>query len=435
MAHRAVERDETVEVLQDRRWLGAAMLLAAVIFSLVIQSVGFIHSSWMLGDIAYHRGVALTMQGGSIQGEGPFAGLLSYYAGLYPLGLAIVSELVHRKFDAVLSAASWFGTLLMPAALAVLGTRFWPRNLFAIATFVAVGTLAVPWTTDWTALWVESVLPSGSSFWPVYPRDIALALVCIAVWATTASDRRIRTIGLGVVGGLCLLFHAQLTLLVAWFLVVYAGYRVYRERSVAPLLELAVAGVIGFVVAAWWLVPRIVALGVSGVLLISDHPSRIEFSPGLVDLFVALGSAGVLAILGVIGIVVTRTRGLGVTVPAIWVLAFVPLIILSRILPTFELFSERRLWLIASIGVIAFAAWAIILAARSRPTLLVVALITVTLVLPSVAGNLATVKRVNNAVDVAWRPGAAGLARQIDERPWIASRSPPARNLRRIRCS
>ena len=47
---------------QERR-LAAGFLLVAFAWALLVGSNLFQVSSWILGDIAYHRGVAYTMQG------------------------------------------------------------------------------------------------------------------------------------------------------------------------------------------------------------------------------------------------------------------------------------------------------------------------------------------------------------------------------------
>src|SRR5258708_28974446 len=103
-----------------------AILLVAVVWSVALGSNLFQISSWIVGDIAYHRGVAYTMQGIAWQGEGPYAGLLSYYGGLYPLVLGRISGALAMPFDRVLSIASWGLAILWPLACWWLGRRIWP---------------------------------------------------------------------------------------------------------------------------------------------------------------------------------------------------------------------------------------------------------------------------------------------------------------------
>jgi hypothetical protein len=402
----------------SRQLLGLAMIGGSFAFAFVIQSVFFIRSTWMLGDIAYHRGVALTMQGAMFQGEGPYAGLISYYGGLYPLGLSIASEMTGRPFDSILSVASWFGTLLLPAALLLLGRRLWRDDLFAIGFFVALGTLAVPFTTQWNELWVESILPSGSSYWPIYPRDIALTLACVALWALTSDRRRVRTIGLGLVSGLTLLFHAQMGILLAWFLILMFGWRAARARSVEPLRELGIAAAVGLAITSWWWIPRLVAFLQSGTLLIADHASRVPFHPGPVELIGGYGSAGVLAAIGIAVLVVRRPTDSRVWIFVGWLAAFLPLVLLSRIVPALDLFTERRLWLVMSLAAIGIATCGILVMTKRMPTVVLAIVVAATVVLPAIPANQASVRRVRNAVTVGWRPGNAGMARQLELAKW-----------------
>jgi hypothetical protein len=394
------------------------MIVGSFLFAFVIQSVFFSKSNWMLADLAYHRGVAYTMQGEMFQGEGPYAGLISYYGGLYPLGLGLAAEITGRTFDSVLSVGSWFGTLLMPAALLLLGWRLWRNDLFAIGFFMSLGTLAVPFTTNWDELWVESILPSGASYWPVYPRDIALALACIALWAVLSDSRRMRTIGLGLIVGLCLLFHAQMGILLAWFLILLAGWRAIRSRQPEPLIEVAMAGGIALAVTAWWWIPRLIAFLQSGTLLIADHASRVPFNPGLLQLLIGFGCAGVLALAAIVYFAIRRPSGTQAWIFVAWIAAFLPLIALSRVVPALDLFTERRLWLVISLAVMGLATCGIVVVTKRTPAVVLAALVIVTVALPSIPANQATVRRVRNAVNVAWRPGNAGMARQLDVAKW-----------------
>ncbi len=404
-----------------RQILGLGLIAGSFLFAFVIQSVLFARSNWMLADLAYHRGVAYTMQGAAFQGEGPYEGLISYYGGLYPLVLGWASEVTGKTFDSILSVVSWFGTLIMPAAFLLLGRRLWRNDLFAVGFFVCLGTLAVPFTTNWEELWVESVLPSGASFWPIYPRDIALALACIALWAVTSDRPRVRTIGIGLIVGVCGLFHAQMAILLAWFLILFASWRAIRSRRAEPLVEVAVAGAIALAITAWWWVPRVQAFAQSGALLIADHASRVLFIAGLKELLVAYGSAGVLAVFAVVILAILRPRDSQAWIFVAWIVAFLPLVALSRIVPSLDLFSERRLWLVMSLAAIGLATCGIVIVTRRMPAAVLAAIVVFTVVLPSVPGNFATERRVKNAVSVAWRPGSAGMARQLDVVKWRAA--------------
>jgi 6-pyruvoyl-tetrahydropterin synthase-like protein len=402
----------------DRQILGLGLIVGTFLFAFVIQSAVFIRADWMLADLAYHRGVAYTMQGAMFQGEGPYAGLISYYGGLYSLGLGLASEVTGRSFDAILSVASWFGTLIIPGAFLLLGRRLWRNDLFAVGFFVALGTLAVPFTTNWEELWVESILPSGASYWPIYPRDIALALACLALWAVTSERRRVRTIGLGLIVGTCGLFHAQMAVLLAWFLILLAGWQAIRARRPDPLVEVAMAGGIALAFTAWWWIPRVQAYAESGVLLIADHASRLPFTAGPKELLIGYGCAGVLAIFGVAVLAIKRPHDSNAWIFVAWILAFLPLVALSRLVPNLDLFTERRLWLVISIAAIGLATCGMVVATRRMPAVVLAAIVLLTVALPSAPSNLASVRRVKNAVTVAWRPGSAGMARQLDVPKW-----------------
>jgi hypothetical protein len=402
----------------DRQLLGLGLIAGSFLFALVIQSVVFARSGWMLADLAYHRGVAYTMQGAAFQGEGPYEGLISYYGGLYSLGLGLASEVTGSSFDAVLSVVSWFGTLILPGAFLLLGRRLWRNDLFAVGFFVCLATLAVPFTTNWEELWVESILPSGASYWPIYPRDIALALACLALWATTSERRRVRTIGLGLIVGTCGLFHAQMAVLLAWFLILLAGWQAIRSKRPEPLIDVAMAGGIALAVSAWWWIPRVQAFAESGVLLIADHASRVPFAAGPKELLIGYGCAGVLALFGVTVLAIKRPRDSHAWIFVAWILAFLPLVAVSRIVPALDLFTERRLWLIISIAAIGLATCGIVVATKRMPAAVLAAIVILAVALPSAPANLATVRRVKNAISNAWRPGSAGMARGLDVVKW-----------------
>lgn len=345
-------------------WTPTILLAATAIFALVVLTAGFYRSNWMLGDIAYHRGVAYTMQAGLLQGEGPFAGLTTYYGGLYPLGLGLIAG--SRPFDTVLSVVSWPASLLIPMALLLLGTRLWGRDRLAIALFVFLGTIAAPLHSDRNLVWVDSVLPMGSAFWPLYPRDVALSLLIAGLWSAT-SDRRFVRVGLtGVAVGLTATLHAQMALLLSWFIVVYFVGRCFERRSVIPLVEGTAAAGIALIVSAWWWVPRVTALQAGGLLL-ADYPGREAMRLAPVSFIQAFGVIGILSIFGMALLAALWRLHRSWRIVAVWLAAFLPLILVNRAFPSIELFTERRIWLVASIGLVALAANVAVLIARALP--------------------------------------------------------------------
>ncbi len=402
------------------RWTPALLLAATTCFAIVVLTAGFYRSSWMLGDIAYHRGVAYTMQAGLLEGEGPFAGLTTYYGGLYSLGLGLVAG--SRPFDTVLSVVSWPATLLIPLALLLLGTRLWGRDRLAIAIFVLLGTVAAPLHSDRNLVWVDSVLPMGSAFWPLYPRDIALSLLIVGLWSATSNRRFVRVGLTGVAVGLIATFHAQMALLLSWFIVVYFVGRCFERRSVLPFVEGIAAAGIALLVSAWWWLPRVTAVEAGGLLL-ADYPGREAMRLGPVSFVQAFGVVGILSIFGMALLAALWREHRSWRIIAVWLAAFLPLILVNRAIPSIELFTERRIWLVASIGLVALAANATVLIARALPrragrlTLpraaaawAVVAVIVVT----SIPGTIATSRVMRGS----WVPGNLGSA-TVDAPRWL----------------
>src|SRR3954447_19274826 len=66
--------------LQGLSWrsrLGFILIFLSVAVAVGWQTGPFHRVEWSLGDLSYHCGVAYTMQGDRLQGEGPFRGLIS----------------------------------------------------------------------------------------------------------------------------------------------------------------------------------------------------------------------------------------------------------------------------------------------------------------------------------------------------------------------
>jgi hypothetical protein len=421
--------DDTMGVLRpafpqsllSHRALGIVLLVATFAAAAYLQSVQFIRAPWMLGDMAYHRGVAYTMQGGDFQGQGPYEGLITYYGGLFSMTVAILSRVTGSTFDAVVSVLSWPGALLLPGCLLLLARRIWGSDWSSIAVFVLIGTFAAPLTTDRTQLWVDGVLPSASSFWPLYPRDIAIAFLCLGLWALLSPRRRTRIVGLGLVAGAMVLVHAQISVLFAWFLLVYGIGRSATARSAAPLLELVASGLIASLLAAWWWIPRVAAYATSGGLLLADYPGRIPLRIDVPGYLVAFGSAGILAVLAAVALPRLLRWRPELRVFVAWLVALLPLILVDRLVPSADLFTERRVWLVGSIGLVGLAAGGLAYVARALPGWALPVLVAVAVVVPSAPATLATDRRVEQAASNAWTPGDAGMLWAIDVPSWNAS--------------
>jgi hypothetical protein len=397
---------------ERERWTGRALLVTAWIAALLIGSNLFQVSSWMLGDIAYHRGVAYTMQAGSLQGEGPYAGLLSYYGGLYPLVLGAFAGLFGASFDTVLSFASWGFALLWPTALLVLARRVWPEDGLAKGIFVLLGTIAAPFTHR-VLIWTDSVLASAQNAFPLYPRDVALLLLVLLAAAALGPSRRARVIGCGVILAGIVLVHLQIGLLTGWLLTVWAAWRARREGIGGPFRELVLAAAVAVVVSAWWWIPRLLAVIQARGLLLGGYPGSAELRLGPDNALVAFGVVGLLALLG-FAVLAARRPLPGRLAPfLVWIGAFVPLILVDRVVGGFDLLSERRVWLLVSIPLTVLAASvAIVLARRLSPAWGVLALVAL-IVVPALPATVATYRLVDNA----WQPGRAG-GRDFDAAVW-----------------
>jgi hypothetical protein len=389
-----------------------AILVLAIVWGAVLGSNLLQISSWIVGDIAYHRGVAYTMQGLAWQGEGPYPGLLSYYGGLYPLVFGRLAGWLALPFDTVLSVASWALSLLWPLAAWALGRRIWPGRPLTSALFVLLMVTAAPFTNR-VLLWVDSPLVSAQNSFPTYPRDLALALVLVAAACTLSASRRGRVLGTGLALGGIVLVHLQIAIVTGWILGIWAASEAIRRRSWRPLAELAAAGATGVIVSAWWWIPRVAATLESGGLLLGGYPGSPPLRIGLDNVFEAFGVIAVLALLGFSVLAARRPLPGRLAFFLAWLVACLPLVIADRLVNGSDLLSERRAWLLMSIPLTVIgAATASIVVARLRPRL-AVAFIVLVLLAPSVPGTIATVRLVRSA----WEPGHAG-GRVFDPTAW-----------------
>lgn len=389
-----------------------ALLVLSFAWAAVLGSNLLQISSWIVGDIAYHRGVAYTMQGLAWQGEGPYVGLLSYYGGLYPLVLGRITALVALPFDTVLSVASWGLALLWPLSCWWLGRRIWPERPLSVALFVVLAVTTAPFTNR-VLLWVDSPLASAQNAFPTYPRDLALMLVVLAAGAALSDRARGRVVGVGLAIGGIILIHLQIAIVTGWILAVWAFAVSARRRSLRPIVEIGAAGTIALLISAWWWLPRVAATLESGGLVLTGYPGSPPLRVGPDNVFMAFGVVAVLAILGLTVLAARRPLEGRLALPLTWLAACLPLIAIDRLLGGSDLLSERRAWLLMSIPLtILAAATASTIAGRLRSGW-AVAFLVVVLLAPSVPGTVATARLVRNA----WEPGRAG-GRIFDPKAW-----------------
>jgi hypothetical protein len=388
------------------------LLVASFVWAFADGSNFLQVSSWMVGDIAYHRGVAYTMLGVDWQGEGPFAGLLTYYGGIYPLVLGHLAAWLGTTFDTVLSVASWFLPLLWPLAWWSLGRRIWPGQRLATAVFVLLATTVAPFTNR-DLVWVDSPLASAQNTFPTYPRDIALILVVVAAACALSGSRRTRVVGTGLAVGGIILVHLQIGLLTGWLLVAWAGWRSARSRVIAPLGEVVASGVIALALSAWWWIPRVAATLKSGGLWLGGYPGTPPLRLGPDNVFMAFGVVGILALLG-FAVLATRRPLPGALTPfLVWICAFVPLVVADRLTNGFDLLSERRVWLLVSVPLTVVAAATAMLLMRKLRPIAMAGFVALVLVAPSMPGTVATWRLVRDA----WAAGHAG-GRVFDAAAW-----------------
>ena len=396
---------------QERR-LAAGLLIVSFAWALIVGSNLFQVSSWIVGDIAYHRGVALTMQGGAWQGEGPYVGLLSYYGGLYPMIFGGLAGWLGVPFDRVLSVGSWGLALLWPLACWWTGRRIWPGRPLAASLFVLLAVIAAPFTNR-ALIWVDSPLASAQNGFPVYPRDLALVCLMVALGFALSLSSRGRVLGVGVAVGGIVLVHLQIALLTAWLLVAWAIVQAVRSRSPRPFLELTGAGALALAISAWWWVPRVAATITSGGLLLGGYPGSPSLRLGPAEFVMAFGVVAIYGLLGLAVLAARRPLPGRVSLFLVWIVAFLPLVLIDRLVVGSDLVSERRIWLLVSIPLTVLAAAALTMIAARLRMATVVAVIAVLVIAPSVPGTIATVRFVREA----WAPGHAG-ERVFDASAW-----------------
>jgi hypothetical protein len=385
---------------------------ASLLFAFVVQSGLFTSSNWMLGDLAYHRGVAYTMDAGSIWGEGPYRGLISYYGGLFPLAFGLVSGWLGISFDRVLSVVSWFGGPAWVLAAFAFGRRLWPADRATRGAFVLIATVAVPFSRDETVTWVNSTLASSQAYWPLYPRDAALILLVLCAAALLSANPRRRVVLAGTLIGLEVMLHVQLAILTGWLVVAWTAWAVARGAPARRLLEVPATAGIALVLSAWWWVPRIGPTLATHGSLLADYPGGHGPHFGLDSYMTAMGPAGLLSAFGFSLLVARRFRSPASTLILVWAASLLPLIALDRVIHGLDLISERRVWLVFSIPALAAAAVAAVGAARAspRPIVAAAAVAAALAILPGTGATLGQIRSV-------WPAGQLGLM-SVDPTTW-----------------
>jgi len=395
------------------RRLARLMLIGSFAWAGLVLSGPFLLFEWIVGDIAYHRGVASTMGGAAWQGEGPFVGLLTYYGGLYPMVLGRLASALDVPFDLVLSVVSWPTALVWPVACWWLGRRVWPGQPLPVACFVLLATVTAPFTHR-VLLWVDSPLASAQNVTPLFPRDVALVLVVVALGSALDPRRSARVVGVGVTIGGMVLVHLQMALLAGFLMTILAFADAVRRRAREPILDLIAAGSLALLASAWWWIPRILATVESRGLLLGGYPGAPPLRVGPGNVFMAFGVVGVLAVMG-LAVMAARTRPFPRELAPflLCVAAVLPLVAVDRVIGGSDLVSERRLWLLLSIPLTLLAGWTAAAIIGRLPLISATLAVGLVLIAPSIPGTIATASLVRDT----WEPGRAG-GRQFDAAAW-----------------
>ncbi len=372
------------------------MLAFTGAYALFVQTLAFHRANDIHGDIAYHRGVAASMVGGDLNGQGPIHGLLSYFGGLFPMSLGYGAHAFGVSFDSFISAVSWPATLALPLALWWLGRRIWDDDLTP-ALLAFLGTVSGPIGNDPAARWVRSVLPSGANFWPVYPRDIGLVLVIVTVAIALRPPRFASTILAGATAALALGFQVQFgfyAMAAGGATIAWVSYRNPDRRT--WVLHAGILGVTGTVASVWWWWPRLQTYRESGHLLLKSFPGNTDPPLSVAGL---VGAFGLLGIFGILGLVMVARRGSkNERFFAVWFALFIPIAIGGIVLGDTGVLTGRRVLFLASLPLTVCAASAATRFARHVDLRLAVPVALIVVTVPGIV----EARWIRDRVDAAW---------------------------------
>jgi hypothetical protein len=303
----------------------------------------------------------------------------------------------------LLSIVSWFAGIGWVFATYLLARRLWPTDRLTVGAFVLLATVAVPFSTDRSAIWVDSTLASSQNYWPLFPRDVALMLMVLTAAALLEPSTGRRVVISGLLIGAMVMFHTQLAVLTGWFVGLSIGWSSLRSRQPLRLLEIAAIAAIALLVSAWWWIPRVGPTLVSGSLLLTDYPNESFQGLGLLSYLPNMGLVGALSGLGFALLVARRFRSPAATLLIVWACSVLVFLVLDWTTSAAGLITERRLWLVFSIPAMAAAAVAAteLLRLLPRPAAAAFLVAATVSLLP---GSLATFEQVRTA----WTEGQAG---------------------------
>ncbi|MGE3621312.1 MAG: hypothetical protein AB7L84_12705 [Acidimicrobiia bacterium] len=272
-------------------WPWLVLALAAV----VVSGLPGRTTDVFLGDLAYHRAVALSMSPGDLNGSGPYEGLPSYYGGLFPIAWALAGGL-GLDHEVVLSVVSWCEPALWVAAAAVLAAALWPGRRWAQLGFAGLVVGSAGIGLPHGQRWVDAPNLAGHVFWPLYPRDVAMMALMVAV----AAALRRRPVVAGVVVGLAVAVQLQVGALAGGLCLLALatsglGVRGLRRDGVVLAVAAALSSAWWWVPRAWWVARWGVDLaGYSGRADVPATPSTFARAFGIVLPVAAVGLVAVL---------------------------------------------------------------------------------------------------------------------------------------------
>jgi hypothetical protein len=396
------------------RYLPTIIAVAAVVASLAL-TIPYLGKTWLLGDLAYHRGVVLSIDAAHLFGQGPIAGVMSYYGGTYHLLLAGISAITGLSFEGAVAVLSLVWAVVWPLGLLALGRRLWHSDWLPTSVFALIATLAMPLTIAFgTRLWVESVLPSSIALWPVYPRDLAMTFGLLTVVSFLSPRRLLRTVAAGVLLAVSATSLAQIAATFAALLLAWAIWRAIRGDGPGLLVDAAAALVLAVILSAWWWLPRIEPL-LAGPALLADSPIRDPFRMGPIDFVVHFSWVGLIAVAAIAVAAVQRRAPGGHAILAIWIVILLPLLVFDRVAAGSAFAPERRTWLQLSVPIAAIAAYELVgwLRRAARPALAVA--VSALLVASSLPAAVVTV----DGLRLVWEDHRMG------GRPWPAEEWDP----------
>lgn len=317
--------------------------VALAIVATLVQGLPGHTVPFFSGDLGYHLATARTMTAGDLNGAGPYAGLPSYYGGVFPLVIALFIRL---GADATTSVAvlSWFEPVAWLLGGSYLARTLWPRSLQSQLTFCAFLLLGAGIGLSRTQQWVDAPNISGQVYWPLYPRDVALILLLFS----TGLALRGRWLFGAVLVAIGIATEAQIGPIA---LVLAVAAILLQDRTRSGRLRAVAVIVIAGVGSSWWWVPRVIwaaRYGFQSQLQVSSVFFDLSLTPATV--WHAYGLLLVPAILGVAAWV-NRPRSSYRTLAGLWLLGAGVLVAVAVIHPSAFL-TVRRALVLASLPIL-----------------------------------------------------------------------------------